>query len=215
MTRREALALWAAVAPKCNWVWCSDLCWMKVQRRSIPVMHICGGNTPTDFGATKLWMLTRFGKRENRLQFRSSYLLVRLCYHDRTYTKREHLQSLVRCDDLHIVGDTPYRFGAIQLWNWLAIILKRCKCPPPSLPRIFFNIATVRLLLGPFWIKTMATWQSSGLSSVWITTFRPLHLEDWKVVEENLCTLFTAILLVSTCGIITCQRGCYMRVDHV
>ena len=108
----------------------------------------------------------------------------------------------------------------IQIWGNPALKLtiynfEKMQMPSPFLAQIFFNIATVRLLLGPFWTKTMATWQSSGLPSVWITTFRPLRLEDWKVVEENLCTLFTAILLVSTCGIITCQRGCYMRVDHV
>ena len=50
-------------------------------------MCICGGDTPIGFGATELWKLTRFGKCENRLQFRSSYLPVRSCYCDRTCTK--------------------------------------------------------------------------------------------------------------------------------
>ena len=35
----------------------------------------------------ELWKLIKFGKCENRLQFRNSYLPVRLCYCDRTCTK--------------------------------------------------------------------------------------------------------------------------------
>ena len=84
--------LWTVVAPQCNELWSSELCWMKVVRQLIPVMCICGGDSPIGFGATELWKLTRFGKCENRLQFRSSYLLVRLCYCKRTCNNMKHFQ---------------------------------------------------------------------------------------------------------------------------
>ena len=79
-------------------------------------MCICGGDTPNGFGATELWKLTRFGKRENKLNlgahiFRSDYAIM-------TELVPKWSPFHVLCDDLHIVGDTPYRFGVIQLWSW-------------------------------------------------------------------------------------------------
>ena len=79
-------------------------------------MCICGGDTPNGFGATELWKLTRFGKRENKLNlgahiFRSDYAIM-------TGLAPKWSPFHVLCDDLHIVGDTPYRFGVIQLWSW-------------------------------------------------------------------------------------------------
>ena len=111
MTWRKVL--WAVVAPKCNGLWSSDLRWIKVERRLIPVMCICGGDTPNGFGTTELWKLTRFGKRENRLNlgahiFRSDYAIM-------TELAPKWRPFHVLCDDLHIVGDTPYRFGVLQL----------------------------------------------------------------------------------------------------
>ena len=114
MTWRKVL--WADVAPKRNGLWRSDLRWIKVERRLIPVMCICGGDTPNGFGATELWKLTRFGKHENRLNlgahiFRSDYPIM-------TELAPKWSPFHVLCDDLHIVGDTSYRFGVIQLWSW-------------------------------------------------------------------------------------------------
>ena len=50
---------------------------------------------------------------KNRLQFKSPYLLcaivtLRTC-------QNEALFMNIVANDLHIVGDTPYRFGAIKL----------------------------------------------------------------------------------------------------
>ena len=55
------------------------------------------------------WQL-RFGKHENRVQFRSPHLPLRLCYCDRTCTK----MTFTLCNHVYIVGDTPYSFGAMQ-----------------------------------------------------------------------------------------------------
>ena len=52
MTWRTVLG--AVVAPQRNGLRSSDLRWMKVERQLIPVMCICGGDTPIGFGATEL-----------------------------------------------------------------------------------------------------------------------------------------------------------------
>ena len=116
MTWRKVL--WAVVAPKRNGLWSSDLRWIKVERRLIPVMCICGGDTPNGFGATELWKLTRFGKRENRLNlgahiFRSDYAIM-------TELAPTWSPFHVLCDDLHIVGDTP-----IKIWSNPALKLTK------------------------------------------------------------------------------------------
>ena len=62
------------------------------------------------FGATELWRLTKFGKRENRLQFRSPYLLVRLCYCNRIYTKLKPFPCT-------LWWSSHCWWHSIQIWN--------------------------------------------------------------------------------------------------
>ena len=62
------------------------------------------------FGATGL---TKFGKHENRLQFVSPHLPVRLCYHDRTCTKMEPFP-------LTLWWSPHYWWHPIQIWRNLA-----------------------------------------------------------------------------------------------
>ena len=112
MTWRKVLG--AVVASKRNELWSSDLCWMEVESWLIPVMCISRGEPPTSFGASELRQLTSF---ENRVQFSSPY--PHSDYAIVTELAPYWCPFLVLCNDLHIVGNTPYNFGAMQLWSWL------------------------------------------------------------------------------------------------
>ena len=74
---------------------------------------------PIGFGATELWKLTRFGKHENSVQFRSPYLPLRLCYCDRTCTKAKPFPCTLKSRS-HCLWP-PYRFGAMQYQSQLRL----------------------------------------------------------------------------------------------
>ena len=71
--------------------------------------------------------------------------------------------------------------GGNPVWNWLPIIMKDANAPHPFLAQKIYLIQL--LLLGPFWTKTVATWQSSALPSAWITTF--LSIASWSSWEDG------------------------------
>ena len=111
---------WAVVAPKCNGLRSSNSYW-----------H------PYWLGVTELWKLTRFGKCENRFQFRSTYLPVRLCYCDRTCTK---MKPFLMISTLLVIPHTDYKqlmfifiYIWSQLWLWNMYIL--CKTQSPACPQ--------------------------------------------------------------------------------
>ena len=102
-------------------LWSLEMHWMKVERWLIPVMCICEG-APIGFGATGLWKLIRLGNMKTGFNlgahtFQSDYAIV-------TGLAPKWSPFHVLCDDFHIVGNTPYRFGAIKLWSrlWLCYV---------------------------------------------------------------------------------------------
>ena len=105
--------LWAVVAPKRNGLWSSDLRWIKVERRMIPVMCICGALI-LELQSFESWQNlgnVKIGFNLGAHNFRSDYAIM-------TELAPKWNPFHVHCDDLHIVGDAPKRLEVIQLWSW-------------------------------------------------------------------------------------------------
>ena len=79
-------------------------------------LHIVG-DTPYRFGVIRLWIWQNLGNV--KIGFNLGAHIFRSDYAIMTKLAPKWSPFHLLCDDLHIIGDTPYRFGPIQLWSWL------------------------------------------------------------------------------------------------
>ena len=104
----------SSCSSKRNGLWSSNLHWIKVYRNTADSSDIKtnGDDTPIGFGANELWKLTRFGKCENRFQFRGTYLPVRLnAIVTELAPKGSPFWWSLHC------GNTPYRLQAMFIYE--------------------------------------------------------------------------------------------------